>query len=112
MKYMWIKVSLILALSCSEEPIEERQPELVIYTESSSVCHCHNSAVSIYRALLLENKLEYRQAFWKLREECFMNFGALLFYPSECNNPFHLELLADSLRNAGIDINEGIINQP
>jgi hypothetical protein len=40
-----------------------------------------------------------------------MNFGALLFYPSECNNPFHLELLADSLRNAGIDINEGI-NQP
>ena len=50
MKYMWIKVSLILALSCSEEPIEERQPELVIYTESTSVCHCHNSAVSIYKA--------------------------------------------------------------
>ena len=100
---------LVLLTSCSEVPIEE---DIVINTESSTVCECNNSAVSIYRALLVENKLEYRQAFWKLREECFMNFGALLFYPSECNNPFHLELLADSLRNAGIDINEGIINQP
>ena len=100
---------LVLLTSCSDVPIEE---DIVINTESSTVCECHNSAVSIYRALLWENKLEYRQAFWKLREECFMNFGALLFYPSECNNPFHLELLADSLRNAGIDINEGIINQP
>jgi len=46
-----------------------------------------------------------------LREECFTQWGSLLFYPSDCNNPDHLELLADSLRNAGIDINEGI-NQP
>ena len=105
-------VSLILAISCSEEPIEEIHPEPVILTESSSVSHCYDSAVSIYRALLWVNRLEYRQSFWKLREECFTNFGALLFYPTECNNPFHLELLADSLRNAGIDINEGIINQP
>ena len=100
---------LVLLTSCSEVPIEE---DIVINTESSTVCECYNSAVSIYRALLWENKLEYRQTFWKLREECFTNFGALLFYPTECNNPFHLELLADSLRNAGIDINEGIINQP
>ena len=112
MKYTWIVASLILAISCSEEPIEEIHPEPVILTESTSVCHCYDSAVSIYRALLWENRLEYRQSFWKLREECFTNFGALLFYPTECNNPFHLELLADSLRNAGIDINEGIINQP
>ena len=105
-------VSLILAISCSEEPIEEIHPEPVILTESTSVCHCYDSDVSIYRALLWENRLKYRQSFWKLREECFTNFGALLFYPTECNNPFHLELLADSLRNAGIDINEGIINQP
>ena len=99
---------LVLLASCSQVPIEE---DIVISTESSTVCECNNSAVSIHRALLFENKLEYRQAFWKLREECFMNFGALLFYPSECNNVFLLELLADSLRNAGIDINEGI-NQP
>ena len=70
-----------------------------------------NSAVSIYRALLWENKLEYRKTFWQLREECFTQWGALLFYPSDCNHPDHLDLLADSLRNAGIDINEGI-NQP
>ena len=104
-------VSLILAMSCSEEPIEEILPEPVIFTESTSVCHCYNSAVSIYRALLWENKLEYRKAFWELREECFTQWGSLLFYPSDCNNPDHLELLADSLRNVGIDINEGI-NQP
>ena len=104
-------VSLILAMSCSEEPIEEILPEPVIFTESTSVCHCYNSAVSIYRALLGENKLEYRKAFWELREECFTQWGSLLFYPSDCNNPDHLELLADSLRNVGIDINEGI-NQP
>ena len=100
---------LVFLTSCSQVPIEE---DIVINTESSTVCECYNSAVSIYRALLIENKLEYRQAFWKLREECFMDFGALLFYPSVCNNPFHLELLADSLRNAGIDINKGIQDQP
>ena len=105
MKYMWIKGSLILALSCSEEAIEERQPELVIYTESSSVCHCHNSAVSIYKALLIEERLEYKEAFWQLREECFTKWGVLLFYPSECNDPDYLRMLADSLRLAGIDIN-------
>ena len=103
--------SLLLAISCSNEPIEEIHPEPVIFTESTSVCHCYNSAVSIYRALLWENKLEYRKTFWELREKCLTQFGTQLFYPSECNNPFHLELLADSLRNAGIDINEGI-NQP
>ena len=103
MKYTWIKVSLILALSCSEEPIEERQP--VIYTESTSVCHCHNSAVSIYKALLIEERLEYKESFWQLREECFTKWGALLFYPSECNDPDYLRMLADSLRLAGIDIN-------
>ena len=105
MKCIWIKVSLILALSCSEEPIEERQPEPVIYTESSSVCHCHNSAVSINKALLIEERLEYKEAFWQLREECFTKWGALLFYPTECNDPDYLRMLADSLRLAGIDIN-------
>ena len=111
MKYTWIMVSLILAISCSEEPIEEIPPEPVILTESTTVCHCYDSAVSIYRALLWENRLEYRQAFWKLREECLTQFGTRLFTPSPCNDPDHLKLLADSLRNAGIDINEGI-NQP
>tara|TARA_A100001011_G_scaffold331106_1_gene357321 strand:+ start:861 stop:1178 length:318 start_codon:yes stop_codon:yes gene_type:complete len=103
--------SLILAMSCSEEPVEEIPPEPVILTESTSVCHCYDSAVSIYTALLLENKLEYRQAFWKLREECLTQFGTQLYIPSACNNPDYLQLLADSLRDAGIDINEGI-NQP
>ena len=51
------------------------------------------------------------KTFWQLREECFTQWGVLLFYPSECNDPDYLDSLADSLRNAGIDINEGI-NQP
>ena len=103
--------SLILAMSCSEEPIEEISREPVILTESTSVCHCYDSAVSIYTALLLENKLEYRQVFWKLRQECLTQFGTQLYIPSACNNPDYLQLLADSLRDEGIDINEGI-NQP
>ena len=105
MKHIWMKASLILALSCSEEPIEEKKPEPVIYTESSSVCHCHNSAVSIYKALLIEERLEYKEAFWQLREECFTQWGVLLFYPSECNDPDYLQLLLDSLYSVGIDIN-------
>ena len=100
-----MKASLILALSCSEEPIEEKKPEPVIYTESSSVCHCHRSAVSIYQALLIEERLEYKEKFWQLREECFTQWGVLLFYPSECNDPDYLQLLLDSLYSVGIDIN-------
>ena len=105
MKHMWMKASLVLALSCSEEPIEEKKPEPVIYTESSSVCHCHRSAVSIYQALLIEERLEYKEKFWQLREECFMQWGVLLFYPSECNDPDYLQTLLDSLYSVGIDIN-------
>ena len=56
MKYIAISVGLILALSCSEELIEP-EPEPEIYTESTSVCHCHNSAVSIYKALIIEERL-------------------------------------------------------
>ena len=97
--------SLLLAFSCSEELKEEPEPDPIIFTESLTVCHCYRSAVSIYRALLIDERLEYKEAFWQLREECFTQFGALLFYPSECNNPDYLDLLADSLRNAGIDIN-------
>ena len=93
---------LVLLTSCYQAPIED---DIVISTESSTVCECHDSAVSIYRALILEDKLEYKQAFWKLREECFTQFGVLLFYPSSCNDPDHLDALADSLRNLGIDIN-------
>ena len=104
MKYIAIKVGLILALSCSEELIEP-EPEPKIYTDSTSVCSCHNSAVSIYKALLREERLEYKEAFWQLREECFTQWGVLLFYPSECNDPDYLRMLADSLRLAGIDIN-------
>ena len=105
MRRLWIMVSIVLAISCSEEPKEEPEPEPIILTESLSVCHCHRSAVSIYKALLIEERLEYKEAFWQLREECFTQWGALLFYPSECNDPDYLDLLADSLRNAGIDIN-------
>ncbi len=105
MRHLWIMVSIVLAISCSEEPKEEPEPEPIILTESLSVCHCHRSAVSIYKALLIEERLEYKEAFWQLREECFTQWGALLFYPSECNDPDYLDLLADSLRNAGIDIN-------
>ena len=78
--------------------LRRKKPEPVIYTESTSVCHCHNSAVSIYKALLIEERLEYKEAFWQLREECFTQFGTLLFYPSECNDPDYLRMLADSLR--------------
>jgi len=60
--------SSILALSCSEEPKEESEPNPIIHTESTTVCHCHRSAMSIYRALLIEERLEYKEAFWKLRE--------------------------------------------
>tara|TARA_R100000234_G_scaffold102305_1_gene71550 strand:+ start:90 stop:410 length:321 start_codon:yes stop_codon:yes gene_type:complete len=104
MKYIWINIGLILVLSCSKGVIEP-EPEPLIYTESTSVCSCHSSAVSIYKALLIEERLEYKEAFWQLREECFTQFGALLFYPSECNDPDYLRMLADSLRIVGIDIN-------
>ena len=105
MKHIWIMASIILALSCSEEPKEEPEPDPIILTESLTVCHCYRSAVSIYRALLIDERLEYKEAFWKLREECFTQWGALLFYPSECNNPDHLHTLLDSLYSVGIDIN-------
>ena len=98
--------SLLLALSCSQEPKEEPKPDPIIYTESTTVCHCHRSAVSIFRALLIEERLEYKEAFWQLREECLTQFGTQLYIPSECNNPDYLDLLADSLREAGIDINQ------
>ena len=97
--------SIILALSCSEEPKEEPEPDPIILTESLTVCHCYRSAVSIYRALLIDERREYKEAFWKLREECFTQWGALLFYPSDCNDPDHLHTLLDSLYSAGIDIN-------
>ena len=97
--------SIVLALSCSEEPKEEPKPNPIIHTESTTVCHCHRSAISIYRALLIDERLEYKEAFWKLREECFTQFGSLLFHPTDCNDPDHLHLLLDSLYSVGIDIN-------
>ena len=97
--------SIILALSCSEEPKEEPEPDPNILTESTTVCHCHRSAVSIYQALLIDERLEYKEAFWQLREECFTRWGVLLFYPSECNDPDYLHTLLDSLYSVGIDIN-------
>ena len=105
MKHIWIMASIILALSCSEEPKEEPEPDPIILTESLTVCHCYRSAVSIYRALLIDERREYKEAFWKLREECFTQWGALLFYPSDFNDPDHLHLLLDSLYSVGIDIN-------
>ena len=105
MKHIWIMASIILALSCSEEPKEEPEPDPIILTESLTVCHCYRSAVSIYRALLIDERLEYKEAFWQLREECFTQWGVLLFYPSECNDPDHLHTLLDSLYSVGIDIN-------
>ena len=105
MRHLWILVSIVLAISCSEEPKEEPEPDPIIHTESTTVCHCHRSAVSIFRALLIEERMEYKEAFWQLREECLTQFGTQLFYPSECNDPDYLDLLADSLRLQGIDIN-------
>ena len=105
MKHIWIMVSIILAISCSEEPKEEPEPDPIILTESLTVCHCHRSAISIYRALLIDERLEYKEAFWKLREECFTQFGSMLFIPTDCNDPDHLHLLLDSLYSVGIDIN-------
>ena len=98
-------VSLLLAFSCSEEPKEEPEPDPIILTESTTVCHCHRSAVSIFKALLIEERLEYKEAFWQLREECLTQFGTQLYIPSECNDPDYLDVLADSLHSAGIDIN-------
>ena len=98
-------VSIALAISCSEEPTEEPEPDPIIFTESTTVCHCHRSAVSIFRALLIEERLEYKEAFWQLREECLTQFGTQLYIPSECNDPDYLDVLADSLHSAGIDIN-------
>ena len=106
MRFTWVVVSLILAISCSQELIKEpEEPEPVIFTSSESICECYRSFVSIHEALFVENRLEYRQAFWELREECLTQFGTQLFYPSECNDPDYLDLLADSLRLQGIDIN-------
>ena len=98
-------VSIILAISCSEEPKEEPEPDPIILAESLTVCHCYRSAVSSYSALLIDERLEYKEAFWQLREECFTQWGVLLFYPSECNDPDHLHTLLDSLYSVGIDIN-------
>ena len=105
MKHIWIMASIILALSCSEEPKEEPEPDPIILTESLTVCHCYRSAVSIYRALLIDERREYKEAFWQLREECFTRWSTLLFYPSECNDPDYLGTLLDSLYSVGIDIN-------
>lgn len=105
MKHIWIKVSLILALSCSQEPTEEKQPEPVILTSSESICHCYDGAVSIYEALFIEEKLEYKKAYWKLRQECLTKYGILLFYDSECNDVLYLMMLNDSLYSLGIDLN-------
>ena len=105
MRCIWIMASIILAFSCSEEPKEEPEPDPIILTESTTVCHCHRSAGSIFKALLIEERKEYKEAFWQLREECLTQFGTLLFYPSECNDPDYLDMLADSLHLAGIDIN-------
>ena len=105
MKHIWIMVSIILAISCSEEPKEEPKLNPIIHTESTTVCHCHRSAMSIYRALLIDERLEYKEAFWQLREECFTQFGSMLFVPTDCNDPDHLHLLLDSLYSVGIDIN-------
>ena len=105
MKIKWMMASLLLAMSCSEEPKEEPEPDPIILTDTTSVCHCYRSAVSIYRALLIDERLEYKESFWKLREGCFTQWGSLLFYPSECNDPDHLQLLLDSLYSVGIDIN-------
>ena len=105
MRHLWIMASLLLALSCSQEPKEEPKPDPIIYTESTTVCHCHRSAVSIFKALLIEERREYKEAFWQLREECLTQFATQLYIPSECNDPDYLDVLADSLREAGIDIN-------
>ena len=105
MKHIWIMASIVLALSCSQEPKEEPEPDPIIFTESLTVCHCYRSAVSIYRALLIDERREYKEAFWQLREECFTRWGVLLFYPSDCNDPDHLHTLLDSLYSVGIDIN-------
>jgi len=105
MKHIWIMASIVLAISCSEEPKEEPEPDPIILTESLTVCHCYRSAVSIYRALLIDERLEYKEAFWQLREECFTKFGSMIFIPTDCNDPDHLHLLLDSLYSVGIDIN-------
>ena len=105
MKIKWMMASSILAFSCSQEPKEEPKPDPIIYTESITVCHCHRSAVSIFKALLIEERLEYKEAFWQLREECLTQFGTQLYTPSHCNDPDYLDILADSLHSAGIDIN-------
>ena len=105
MKHIWIMASIVLALSCSEEPKEEPEPDPIIHTESLTVCHCHRSAMSIYRALLIDERREYKEAFWKLREECFTKFGSMIFIPTDCNDPDHLQLVLDSLYSVGIDIN-------
>ena len=97
--------SLLLAFSCSQEPKEDVEPDPIIYTESITVCHCHRRAVSIFKALLIEERLEYKEAFWQLREECLTQFGTQLYIPSHCNDPDYLDVLADSLHSAGIDIN-------
>ena len=105
MRHLWLMASLLLAFSCSEEPKEDVEPYPIIYTESITVCHCHRSAVSIFKALLIEERLEYKEAFWQLREECLTQFGTQLYIPSHCNDPDYLDVLADSLHSAGIDIN-------
>ena len=105
MRCIWMMASLLLAFSCSQEPKEDVEPDPIIYTESITVCHCHRRAVSIFKALLIEERLEYKEAFWQLREECLTQFGTQLYIPSECNDPDYLDVLADSLHSAGIDIN-------
>ena len=101
-----IIILLCFVLSCTEVITESKESDSIIYTSSETVCDCHNSAVSIFSALLVEERLEYKELFWKLRQECLTKFGTMLYYESPCNNPDYLAYLADSLRLVGIDINQ------
>ena len=53
----------------------------------------------------MEEKLEYKKAYWKLRQECLTKYGILLLYDSECNDVLYLMMLSDSLYSLGIDLN-------
>lgn len=96
---------MLLIMGCVENSVKyiEQEEELII--DSSSVCACTDSAIKIHLSLIEEEKKETKELFGQLREECLTKYGSYLFVPSDCNDVYYLELLADSLRTLGIDIN-------
>ena len=100
----WVLPVLLVLLSCEDTRVEEKK-ELDIYYSSVSVCDCSRSAIDVLTALIEDEQQLYIDMFQELRMNCLTKFGTLLFIPTDCNDPYTIGELVDSLYSMGIDIN-------